>query len=104
MAGVGHWLYRLIKRLTWLTYSALPRRSEMRSMNRTLAVVVLVGTIDILWSAELRAADDADKSQEYVGCIEKAGGVTSEMLNCIGAEMNREDSRLTETHKRGAKA
>ena len=83
MAGVGHWLYRLIKRLTWLTYSALPRRSEMRSMNRTLAVVVLVGTIHILWSAELRAADDADKSKEYVACIEEAGRVTSEMLNCM---------------------
>ena len=48
----------------------------------------------VLWSAELQAADDADKSKEYLACMDKAGGVTAEMLNCIAAEMNRQDAQL----------
>ena len=39
-------------------------------MNRTLAAVILVSTLQILWSAELRALDVADKSKEYVACMD----------------------------------
>ena len=53
----------------------------------------------VLSSAELRAADDADKSKDYLACMDKAAGVTSEMLNCIGAEMKRQDAKLNENYK-----
>jgi uncharacterized protein YecT (DUF1311 family) len=53
----------------------------------------------VLWSAELRAADDADKSKGYLACMDKAGGVTSEMLGCIAAEIKIEDAQLNENYK-----
>jgi uncharacterized protein YecT (DUF1311 family) len=57
------------------------------------------GILPILWSAELRAADDKDMSKDYLACMGKAGGVTSEMLDCISAEMKRQDTQLNETYK-----
>ena len=66
--------------------------------SRTIAAV-LIGTLTLFWSAGSSAADDADKSKDYVACMDKAGGVTLEMLNCIGDEMNRQDARLNENYK-----
>jgi uncharacterized protein YecT (DUF1311 family) len=68
-------------------------------MKRILAVVVLVGTPTILWNTELKAADDPDKSKDYVACMDKAGGVTSEMLDCISTEIRRQDTQLNASYK-----
>lgn len=65
---------------------------------RTIGAV-LIGTLTLFWSAGSWAADDPDKTKDYVACMDKAGGVTSEMLNCISDEMNRQDARLNENYK-----
>ena len=67
--------------------------------NRISVGRALIGMLPVLWSAELQAADDADKSTEYLACMDKAGGVTSDMLNCIGAEMKVQDAQLNENYK-----
>jgi uncharacterized protein YecT (DUF1311 family) len=69
------------------------------SANRLWIRKGLVGILAVLCSAELRAADDAEKSKDYLACMDKAGGVTSEMLDCIGAEMKRQDAQLNENYK-----
>ena len=46
------------------------------------------------------AAADKDMSKEYSTCIDKSNGVTSEMLDCISAEHERQDARLNENYKR----
>lgn len=44
------------------------------------------------------AAADNEMSQEYLTCIDKSNGVTSEMLDCISAELMRQDARLNEIY------
>ena len=66
--------------------------------NRISVGRALIGMLPVLWSAELQAADDAD-AKEYLACMDKAGGVTSDMLNCIGAEMKVQDAQLNENYK-----
>ena len=46
------------------------------------------------------AAADKDMSKEYSTCIDKSNGVTSEILDCISAEHERQDTRLNENYKR----
>jgi uncharacterized protein YecT (DUF1311 family) len=67
--------------------------------NRLWIRMGFVGILALSSSAELRAADDADKSKDYLACMDNAGGVTSEMLDCIGAEMKRQDAQLNENYK-----
>ena len=65
--------------------------------SRTIGAV-LIGALTLSWSA-VSWADDADKTKDYVACMDKAGGVTSEMLNCISDEMKRQDAKLNENYK-----
>ena len=46
------------------------------------------------------AAAEKDMSQEYLTCMDKSNGVTSELLGCISAEYDRQDARLNENYKR----
>ena len=54
----------------------------------------------LLLNAGPVAAGEKDMSQEYLTCINKSNGVTSEMLGCISAEYDRQDARLNENYKR----
>jgi uncharacterized protein YecT (DUF1311 family) len=38
-------------------------------------------------------------SREYSACMDKSGGVTANMLDCIGAETKRQDARLNKVYK-----
>lgn len=38
-------------------------------------------------------------SKPYSACMDKSGGVTVEMLDCIGAETKRQDARLNTAYK-----
>ena len=46
------------------------------------------------------AVADTEMSQEYLKCIDRSNGVTSEMLDCISAEFTRQDARPNENYKR----
>jgi len=37
---------------------------------------------------------------EYSACLEKANGITAEMINCMLAETRRQDARLNENYKK----
>jgi uncharacterized protein YecT (DUF1311 family) len=51
-------------------------------------------------STEFGSAADREMTQEYLTCLDKAGGVTVEMINCILAETKRQDIRLNENYKK----
>jgi uncharacterized protein YecT (DUF1311 family) len=51
-------------------------------------------------STEFVTADDREMTQEYLTCLDKAGGVTVEMINCILAETKRQDGRLNDNYKK----
>jgi uncharacterized protein YecT (DUF1311 family) len=68
-------------------------------MKRIVVGVILLGTLHLQWSPELWAADDADMSKDYLACMDKSGGVTSQMLDCIGAETERQDAQLNQNYK-----
>ena len=44
-------------------------------------------------------ADDSQLSQQFTVCIDKSGGVTSSMIQCIAQETNYQDLRLNKAYK-----
>ena len=68
---------------------------------RTLSVTVAAG-MTLLCLVNVSAQDEKDVglSRDYAACLEKSGGVTSKMLDCIGAETERQETRLNKIYKR----
>jgi len=60
----------------------------------------LLGVFGLLVNVAPVAAADKDMSKKYLTCIDKSNGVTSEMLDCISAEHERQDARLNDNYKR----
>ena len=48
---------------------------------------------------QLTWADEVEFSKQYNNCMDNSGGVTVEMLDCIGAETKRQDIRLNNAYK-----
>lgn len=44
-------------------------------------------------------AQGSDLSKQFSACIDKSGGVTQDMVECIGAETQRQDLRLNKSYK-----
>lgn len=44
-------------------------------------------------------AEEIGLSKQFSSCIDKSGGVTSAMLDCIGAETKAQDARLNKSYK-----
>ena len=57
-------------------------------------------TLTLLAAAAPAQADDALLSAGYRACMERAGGVTAAMLDCIGAEHRRQDQALNTAYRR----
>ena len=70
------------------------RAATCRTKEGLLIVLALVLSTPAL------AAADSDMTQEYLTCMDKSKGVTSEMIDCISAETARQDARLNENYKR----
>jgi uncharacterized protein YecT (DUF1311 family) len=70
------------------------RAATCRTKKGLLIVLALVLSTPAL------AAADSDMTQEYLTCMDKSKGVTSEMMDCISAETARQDARLNENYKR----
>ena len=58
-----------------------------------LAVAVLI-------SSSGAFADDGLLTKNFSVCLDKAGGVTASMLDCIGAELKTQDARLNGAYKK----
>jgi uncharacterized protein YecT (DUF1311 family) len=67
--------------------------------SRLTKVCLLIASGLLLGTPAVAAADN-EMSKEYLTCIDKSNGVTSEMLDCISAELMRQDARLNENYKR----
>ena len=70
------------------------RAATCRTKEGLLIVLALV------LSTPARAAADSDMTKEYLTCMDKSKGVTSEMIDCMKAETARQDARLNENYKR----
>lgn len=49
--------------------------------------------------SQIVSADDAELTRQFSFCMDKFGGVTVEMLDCIAAETQRQDLRLNKAYK-----
>ena len=70
------------------------RAATCRTKEGLLIVLALVLSTPAL------AAADSDMTQEYLTCMDKSKGVTSEMMDCISAETARQDARLNANYKK----
>ena len=46
------------------------------------------------------SAQDAALSPQFTSCMDKSGGITIGMIECIGAETSRQDARLNRVYKK----
>lgn len=60
---------------------------------------VVVG-IAIFLISQITAAGEVELSKEFSSCMDSSGGVTVDMLNCIGAETSLQDKRLNNNYKK----
>ena len=51
-------------------------------------------------STDVQAASDADFSKQYGICMDRSNGSTGPMLDCIGAELERQDKKLNRYYKK----
>jgi len=49
--------------------------------------------------SQVAMSDDTGLSNQFSVCMDKSGGVTLYMLDCIGEETNRQDARLNKAYK-----
>ena len=66
----------------------------MNTLATGCAAVVLACT------ALTASAQDAALSPQYASCIDKSGGVTMGMIDCIVTETSRQDARLNRVYKK----
>lgn len=66
----------------------------MNAFTTGCAAVVLACT------ALAASAQDAALSPQYASCMDKSGGVTMNMIDCIVAETSRQDARLNRVYKK----
>ena len=59
----------------------------------------LVTGLTLCCLSQTAAADDVGLSKQFSACMDKSGGVTVDMLYCIGAETKRQDARLNKAYK-----
>jgi uncharacterized protein YecT (DUF1311 family) len=72
---------------------------QMTRKTRVLRKVALLG-LALFWNTELFAANDEDAATQYSTCVRNSEGVTSKILDCISAELSRQDSRLNDAYKK----
>lgn len=63
----------------------------------------LLAIVVITLSAGVQAADDS-YSATYSACMDESGGVTMNMLDCMGNETEQQDARLNQNYKAAMQA
>jgi uncharacterized protein YecT (DUF1311 family) len=61
---------------------------------KTLSAALLIACAPYAASAQ-----DAGLSKPYAACMDKSGGTTMSMIECITAETQRQDARLNKAYK-----
>jgi uncharacterized protein YecT (DUF1311 family) len=60
--------------------------------------LALAAASALFWCAAAAAAGTASTSPDFAACMDKAGGVTPAMLDCIAGETERQDARLNRAY------
>lgn len=55
--------------------------------------------LSIVGASQIAQADESNLSKQFNGCMDKAGGVTTSMVECIVAETKLQDVRLNKAYK-----
>jgi uncharacterized protein YecT (DUF1311 family) len=79
--------------------TVIPRWKSGLGERRLWTRIAVIGLV-LLLNTSLAAPADRELSQEYSACLEKANGITAEMINCMLAETRRQDARLNENYKK----
>ena len=66
---------------------------------KTTKLITLLVLGVAFFGASVAAENARELSQEYSACLDKAKGVTVDMMDCIAAETRRQDTRLNENYK-----
>lgn len=61
---------------------------------KTLSITLLMACAPYAASAQ-----DAGLSKQYAACMDKSGGTTMDMIECITGETQRQDARLNKAYK-----
>src|SRR3977135_648574 len=72
---------------------------SQRLRQEQIARLIAIGLVYFV-STGLTSAADREMTKEYLTCLDKASGVTFEMITCIGAETKRQDVRLNEHYNK----
>ncbi|MFI8748122.1 lysozyme inhibitor LprI family protein [Pseudomonas sp. NPDC077186] len=67
--------------------------------SKTWLLAIAVTTL----SVGIHAADDG-YSTTYTACMDESGGVTLNMLDCMGSETDQQDARLNQNYKAAMQA
>lgn len=59
----------------------------------------LVASLALCCLSQIASAGDVGLSKQFSACMDKSGGVTVDMLDCIGTETKRQDARLNKAYK-----
>ena len=76
--------------------TGVARRRLRQEQTRRLIAIGLVYFV----STGITCAADREMTREYLTCLEKASGVTFEMIACISVETKRQDVRLNEHYNK----
>ena len=77
------------------------RQADTASRLVSCATKVMIICLAVLWNGQLLAETDDTSSKEYSECLDKAvKGAWADMFECNGDELDRQDARLKDTHKK----
>jgi uncharacterized protein YecT (DUF1311 family) len=82
-----------------------PRTSEMRAELKSGNAAGLVRSVGVAAFVAMAlgtgavAAADREFSKDFEACLDKAGGVTPAMIDCISAELKRQDALLNQNYR-----
>lgn len=62
-------------------------------------LIFLCSAFVFAMAPHVASAHDRELSKPYSACMDKSGGVTMEMIECIGSEVKRQDTRLNKAYK-----
>lgn len=64
-------------------------------LSRTLLITVFITTSV---SAQTQTQIEKRYSRDYIQCMDASGGVTADMMDCLGTEIDRQDARLNQAY------
>ena len=79
--------------------TVIPKWKSGLGERRLWTRIAVIGLV-LLLSTSLAVPADRELTQEYSACLNKANGITAEMINCMLAETRRQDARLNENYKK----